>query len=137
MNIELVSSSRPTSELIAEKKLAPSSVSNDIRSKSPPPRASSSLYTSQKQSSSTMSYANSGSKTFSNISSITTPSTAKDTLSNRFKSVGSNSDVSINLPDSKKSEFNKINVDTSIIHQVLFNKKQNANARPVTFTVKL
>ena len=56
---------------------------------------------------------------------------ASNTLSNRFKS----KEAHIPLPESKKNE--KLVVDNSIIHQVLFNKKSIANTNPVTFTVKL
>lgn len=64
---------------------------------------------------------------------------AKDTLSNKFKVLTGNKDIgSLQLPESKKHEAsNKVAVDNSIIHQVLFNKKSSIVTTPVTFTVKL
>ena len=156
MKIELVNGSRPTSELVMEKKLTTSSSQSNARSKSPLTSSSSasgssfrppsSLYSSQKHASSTSSSTSASaslatsSKTISNTAASTSTSqpTPKDTLSNRFKSVGSNKEAALHLPDTKKSPTrSKISVDTSIIHQVLFNKKQSTNTRPVTFTVKL
>jgi hypothetical protein len=65
--------------------------------------------------------------------------TAKDTLSNKFKSIAGYKDTSsIQLPDSKRlDKNNSVAVDNSIIHQVLFNQKPSLNQNPVTFTVKL
>ncbi|RNA02758.1 polymerase delta-interacting [Brachionus plicatilis] len=70
----------------------------------------------------------------------------KNSLSNRFKSVNphkSDETSRYNSSDNRRSSDTKMNdakssklsVDSSIIHQVLFNKKSNSN--PVTFTVKL
>jgi hypothetical protein len=144
MKIELISSNRPSHELAAERKLNStqlSSSSSRVRSKSPINRSSSGLYSSsssQKPSSSSSS--SSSTKTFSNTPSQS-QAMSKDSLSNRFKSVLANKEAStaLHTHDTKKSDngFGKVSVDTSIIHQVLFNKKQNTNTRPVTFTVKL
>jgi hypothetical protein len=148
MKIELISSNRPSHELAAERKLnstSSSSSSSRVRSKSPINRSSSGLYSSsssssQKPSSSSSSSSSSSTKTFSNTPSQS-QAMPKDSLSNRFKSVLANKEAStaLHTHDTKKSDngFGKVSVDTSIIHQVLFNKKQNTNARPVTFTVKL
>jgi hypothetical protein len=137
MKIELITSNRPSHELAAERKL--NSSSSRVRSKSPMSRSSSGLYSSsQKPAASSSSSSNT--KTFSNTPSQS-QAMPKDSLSNRFKSVLANKEASTALHshDTKKSDggFGKVSVDTSIIHQVLFNKKQNTNARPVTFTVKL
>ena len=142
MKIEMVNSNRPTSELIMEKKLT-------SRSKSPISSASSfrtsnSLYSSSmKSSASNMAHTSpkhsSNTKTFANTLAQT-QITPKDSLSNRFKAVLSNKEASesLHMHDTKKNDYSsKISVDASIIHQVLFNKKQNNPARPVTFTVKL
>jgi hypothetical protein len=152
MKIELISSNRPSHELAAERKLnstSSSSSSSRVRSKSPINRSSSGLYSSsssssssssQKPSASSSSSSSSSTKTFSNTPSQS-QAMPKDSLSNRFKSVLANKEAStaLHTHDTKKSDngFGKVSVDTSIIHQVLFNKKQNTNARPVTFTVKL
>jgi hypothetical protein len=141
MKIELVNSNRPTSELVHEKKLNSSS-SSSRRSKSPISSSSFSFRSDkqplQQQQQPETTYVN-GTKTFNNtVTSI--PTTAKDSLSNRFKSILPNKEASANmhLHELKKSDFtSKINVDTSIIQQVLFNKNKSSNARPVTFTVKL
>ena len=137
MKIELITSSRPSIEIAAEKKFNSSS-SSRARSKSPTMntstfRSNSSFSSSQKPSTS------STTKIFLN-----TPTQIqgmpKDTLSNRFKSIPDNKEAwtSLHMRDPKKSDVSsKINVDASIILQVLFNKKQNTNSRPVTFTVKL
>lgn len=87
-----------------------------------------------------------GSINFSSKSSKSTENSqsSKETLSNRFKSANEhkpNETTSFSLPESnsssRKSDSNKVNVDNSIIHQVLFNKKASNNTNPVTFTVKL
>lgn len=148
MKIELITSNRPSSELAAEKRLNSYSSLSRARSKSPPMNTSSSSFrsnnlysssssTSQKTASSSSSSSNT--KTFYNTpaQSQVTP---KDSLSNRFKIVLANKEAyaSLHSHDTKKSDMReKISVDPTIIHQVLFNKKQNANSRPVTFTVKL
>lgn len=65
----------------------------------------------------------------------------KNSLSNRFKLVNSSKNeekTKYSFGDQKRSSDIKnsnFSVDSSIIHQVLFNKKTNSN--PVTFTVKL
>lgn len=46
-----------------------------------------------------------------------------------------NSSYSLPVSDVNKSNSKNVPVDTSLIHQVLFNKKASNN--PVTFTVKL
>ena len=136
MKIELITSNRPSHELAAERKLNSSS-SSRVRSKSPMSRSSSGLYSSSQKPAASSS---SNTKTFSNTPSQS-QAMPKDSLSNRFKSVLANKEAStaLHTHDTKKSDgsFGKVSVDTSIIHQVLFNKKQNTNARPVTFTVKL
>ncbi len=143
MKIELITSNRPSSELAAEKRLNSSSSLSRVRSKSPPMNSSSSfrsnnLYSSS-SSTSQKTASSSSTKTFYN-----TPTQSqvmpKDSLSNRFKIVLANKEAyaSLHSHETKKSDMReKISVDPTIIHQVLFNKKQNANSRPVTFTVKL
>lgn len=64
----------------------------------------------------------------------------KNSLSNRFKLVNSSKNDEISKysygDKTRSSDIKeKVSVDSSIIHQVLFNKKSNSN--PVTFTVKL
>ena len=69
------------------------------------------------------------------------------TLSNRFKAVNADRETTtFILPDNANSSSrraatgdsrHKVSVDTSIIHQVLFQKKPAVNTTPVTFTVKL
>jgi len=139
MKIELITSNRPSSELAAERKHNSSS-SSRTRSKSPAINASSVKSNSFYSSSAPQKIPTSSStKTFSNTPTHTQV-TPKDSLSNRFKSTFDNKEASSALSkhESKINDINsKISVDTSIIHQVLFNKKQNGNSRPVTFTVKL
>ncbi|CAF0981542.1 unnamed protein product [Brachionus calyciflorus] len=68
---------------------------------------------------------------------------SNNSISNRFKSVNlskGGETTQFHLPDSKRTteiRTSKVPVDSSIIHQVLFNKKASNSSNPVTFTVKL
>ena len=142
MKIELITSNRPSHELAAERKLNSSSSSSSwsssrVRSKSPMSRSSSGLYSSSQKPAASSS---SNTKTFSNTPSQS-QAMPKDSLSNRFKSVLANKEAStaLHTHDTKKSDgsFGKVSVDTSIIHQVLFNKKQNTKVTFFIFKIEI
>lgn len=90
-------------------------------------------------SSSTASYQQPSSRSLQTNTASSQPSSdyVKDSLSNKFKAMVGSKEPKVALPEPKKNEPIKVNVDSSIIHQVLFNKNKNTSSNPVTFTVKL